>query len=122
MLVPFIGPLCTASCELVGAAKAGALNEGMGLLCEDVIKDLDVGEEEGATFELAAIDDEGAGAGVGVKKDVDRIVSAACVANGSPLGLRNVIAGMTWVMTVRWMGSITRAVFALACCPTEDDC
>jgi hypothetical protein len=49
------------------------------------------------------------------------MVSASCVAIGSPFGLRKVIAGMTCVTTVRWMGSTTTAVSALTCCPAEGD-
>lgn len=70
MLVPLIGPLPTTTCELAGATSAGALDEGVTLLCEDVTNERDAEEEGGAMLELGTADDEGvegASAGVGVK-------------------------------------------------------
>jgi hypothetical protein len=72
-------------------------------------------------LDITTADDEAAGAGVGVKYDVIRTVSAGWEAIGFPSGFRNVIGGFTRVMTVFWIGSMTSAVSALTRCPVEDD-
>ena len=121
MFVPFIGPLSTAACELAGATGARGLEERRVLLEEAETAWLEACEGVGMVLETAATEDEGAGAGVGVKYEVDRTVSASCVAIGSPFGLRNVIAGLTRVMTVFCIGSMTSAVSALTRCSAEGD-
>lgn len=116
MLVVFMGPLSTAAIELGGAIKAGALDTGM---AEDNGNELAVGD--GVALETGAAEEGGAGAGVGVKYSVDTTVSASWVATGSPFGLRNVMADMTLVTTVRWRGSITSAVSTLTSCSDARD-
>lgn len=88
------GPLSTAACELIGAAKAGLLVNCIGLLDETEIDETG-GLEDDSVLGVAGADGEGAGCGVGVKYDVDNTVSAVWVAIGSPFGLRKVTAGIT---------------------------
>jgi hypothetical protein len=115
--VPLIGPLSTAATELAGATGVPLLNDVLTLLDEGSTTWLVDGELEVTTMELAMADDTGAGAGVGVKYAVDSTVSASCVATGSPLGLRKVMAEMMCVITVFCIGSITSAVSALTSWP-----
>jgi hypothetical protein len=70
------------------------------MLCEDDTARLGIGEA-GVAIKVAIAEDGSGGAGDGVMNEVDKMVSASCVATGSPFGLRKVIAGMTCVTTVR---------------------
>jgi hypothetical protein len=66
MFVLFIGAPTNAAGELAGATEAGALDTTIVLLGEDETNALGVGVD-GVILETAAAEDEGVGAGVGVK-------------------------------------------------------
>jgi hypothetical protein len=65
-LVLFMGAPTNAAGELAGAIEAGALDKGTVLLCDDDTNGADCCEE-GVMLDAAAIEVDGAGAGVGVK-------------------------------------------------------
>jgi hypothetical protein len=113
------GPLSAAAFELAGGAGLAMLEERTGLIFEGRMAWLEDGEGIGDALDVTGADEEAGSAGVGVKYDVIKTVSAPCEAIGSPLGLRKVIAGLTRVRTVFCMGSMTSAVSALT--RSEDD-
>lgn len=75
LLVWFIGPLSTAACELMGAAKTGLLIGVITLLVEDETNRVEDVDDDGG-LGVAGADGEGAGCGAGVKYEVESTVSA----------------------------------------------
>jgi hypothetical protein len=114
MLVMLTEPLSSATGELAGATEV-LLVEGLNaLLLDSIAPWLDDTDGVGTVLEVfSSADDDVAGVGVGVMKDVDSMVWASSVASGCPFGLRNVTADRTCVKTVCCMGSTTIAVSAL---------
>jgi hypothetical protein len=113
MLVMLTEPLSSATGELTGVTEVPLLDGLNALLLDSIASWLDDTDGVGIVLEgFSSADDDAAGVGVGVMKDVDSMVWASCVASGWPFGSRNVTAGTTCVRTVCCMGSTTTAVFA----------
>ena len=112
-LVELSCPFTIDACELLGSCETLPLEvDGLWLL-EDSDTGVDVCEGVRTRPELCWLEDGVADPRVGVMKEVKRMVSALCVANGLPLRSENVTAGMICVKTVNCIGSTTTAVFAL---------